>query len=52
MGTPAWAQAHEVSLEQSNPTLGSAEPHTYVVPITDIAALTATWAALAFTGGV
>jgi hypothetical protein len=35
---PALAYAHNTRPEQSNPTLGSAEPHTYCVPITDSAA--------------
>ena len=50
--TPACAHAHDVSPEQSNPTLGSAEPHTYGAPSTDWAAAIAVWAPVVFGGGV
>src|SRR5919201_4467750 len=42
--TPAWAHDHIVRPEQSNPTLGSAAPHTYGVSITEYAAWIATCA--------
>src|SRR3954468_10954761 len=49
--TPAWAHAHIVSPEQSNPVSGLAPAYTYGTPITEYAALSAAWAPAAGAGG-